>query len=75
MTSLETGPLLLRPCRDEDLTTEGGRAALAYAFETVDANHVISLIRPDNAALIRVPQKLDERPERRIERFAEDTLV
>ena len=38
--------------------TEGARASLAYAFETLAARRVISLIWPENAASIRVAQKL-----------------
>jgi RimJ/RimL family protein N-acetyltransferase len=38
--------------------TEGARASLAYAFDTLAARRVISLIRPENAASIRVAEKL-----------------
>jgi RimJ/RimL family protein N-acetyltransferase len=40
--------------------TEAGWAALDYAFGVVDAEQVISIIHPDNAASIRVAEKLGE---------------
>ena len=72
---LEVGWLVARGHWGRGLATEGGRAALAYAFEALGADHVISLIRPDNAASIRVAEKLGEHPEGRIELFGADTLV
>jgi RimJ/RimL family protein N-acetyltransferase len=72
---LEVGWLVARSHWGRGLATEGGRASLAYAFEVLGADHVISLIRPDNAASIRVAEKLGERPERRIELFGADALV
>lgn len=41
--------------------TEGARAALAYAFGTLKKDRVISLIRPENLASIRVAERLGER--------------
>ena len=38
--------------------TEAGQAALDYAFQVVGAEHVISIIHPDNIASIRVAEKL-----------------
>ena len=38
-------------------------------------DHVISLINPDNAASIRVAEKLGECPERSVELFGVETLV
>jgi RimJ/RimL family protein N-acetyltransferase len=37
---------------------EAGRASLEYAWQTLRADTVISVIHPDNAASIRVAQKL-----------------
>lgn len=45
--------------------TEGGRAALGFAFEDLGQDHVISLIRPINGASIRVAERLGERLEGR----------
>lgn len=40
--------------------TEGARRALHYAFTALDREHVISLIRPENAASVRVAERLGE---------------
>jgi RimJ/RimL family protein N-acetyltransferase len=42
----------------EGLATEGARAALAHAFTAIGAHRVISVIAPENAASIRVAEKL-----------------
>ncbi len=72
---LEVGWLVARGYWGRGLATEGGRASLAYAFETLGADHVISLIQPDNIASIRVAEKLGERPESSVELFGAETLV
>ena len=72
---LEVGWLVARSHWGQGLATEGGRAALDYAFETVGAERVISLIRPDNAASIRVAEKLGETRERETELFGAPALV
>ena len=40
---------------------EAARAALRVAFLEMDRPHVISLIHPDNAASIRVAERIGER--------------
>lgn len=40
--------------------TEAARASLSYAFNELDQAHVISLIHPENAASIRVAERLGE---------------
>ena len=40
------------------LATEAARAALAWGFETMAVEEVIGLCRPDNAASVRVMEKL-----------------
>lgn len=55
--------------------TEGARRALAYAFEELGREHVISLIRPANTPSIRVAERLGERLEGRAEIFGGDSLV
>jgi RimJ/RimL family protein N-acetyltransferase len=62
---LEVGWLLERACWGRGLATEGGRAALGYAFTRLGAEHVISVIRPENARSVRVAERLGERFERR----------
>ncbi len=58
---LEVGWLVRRDRWGEGLATEGGRAALAWAFRELDADRVISVIEPANGASIRVAEKLGER--------------
>lgn len=42
----------------QGFATEGGAAALAYGFSTVNADPIVSIIHPDNAASSRVAEKL-----------------
>jgi len=72
---LEVGWLVARSHWGRGLATEGARASLAYAFETVGAEHVVSLIRPGNAASIRVAEKLGERLEGRSDVLGDEALV
>ena len=55
--------------------TEGARAALAYVFQQMARDRVISLIRPQNAASIRVAEKLGQRLQERMEFYGEEALV
>ena len=54
---------------------EGARRALQYALTDLKREHVISLIRPGNAASIRVAEQLGERLEGRTELFGHDVLI
>lgn len=54
--------------------TESARAALAYAFNTLEKNHVISLIHPENRASIRVAERIGEKLETRIEHLGREML-
>ena len=49
--------------------TEGARAALAYAFSTLQMDRVISLIHPENQASIRVAERIGERLQGRTHHF------
>jgi RimJ/RimL family protein N-acetyltransferase len=62
---LEVGWLLDRAFWGRGLATEGGRAALDFAFTALGAGRVISVIHPSNARSIRVAERLGERFERR----------
>jgi RimJ/RimL family protein N-acetyltransferase len=42
--------------------TEGARAALNYAFTTLDLDRVVSIVHPENAASIAVMARLGLRP-------------
>ena len=54
--------------------TEGARAALAHAFTVLKKDRVISLIHPDNAASIRVAERIGERLQGRIHHFGREML-
>ena len=55
---LEAGWLLGRAHWGRGYATEGAKAVVRMAYESVGATHLISLIRPENRASIRVAQKL-----------------
>lgn len=55
---IEVGWTLAREHWGKGYATEAGGASLRYALETVGATRVISLIRRENAASIRVAEKL-----------------
>src|SRR5262245_10430108 len=57
----ELGWMLRRGFWHRGYATEGGRAALQFAFTHLHQPHVISLIHPENAASVRVAQRLGER--------------
>jgi RimJ/RimL family protein N-acetyltransferase len=56
----ELGWMLRRSFWGRGYATEGARAALEFAFTRLGQPHVISLIHPENAASIRVAQRLGE---------------
>jgi RimJ/RimL family protein N-acetyltransferase len=57
----ELGWTLRRSFWGRGYATEGARAALQFAFTGLGQTQVISLIHPENAASIRVAQRLGER--------------
>jgi RimJ/RimL family protein N-acetyltransferase len=57
----ELGWMLRRSFWGRGFATEGARAALQFAFTRLGQPQVVSLIYPDNAASIRVAQRLGER--------------
>lgn len=61
---LEVGWMLGRAWWGKGLATEGGRASIDYAVRVLGADHILSVIHPDNAASIRVAQKLGSHFER-----------
>lgn len=63
---VELGWMLGRAYWGRGYATEGARAALAYAFAVEQQAHIISLIRPENTASIRVAERLGERLEGQI---------
>ena len=54
------GWLIRRSRWGHGYATEAARAAVDFAFTTVGAGEVISLIRPDNTRSIRVAEKIGE---------------
>jgi RimJ/RimL family protein N-acetyltransferase len=61
---LEVGWMLHRDCWGRGFATEAGRASIDAAFRGLGVDHVISVIHPENAASIRVAERLGERFER-----------
>ena len=57
---LEVGWVLAREAWGNGYATEAGQAALDYAFDVLEADEVISLIRPENTGSIRVAERLGE---------------
>ena len=71
----EVGWMLGRPYWGNGFATEGARAVLQYAFTEMQRTHVISLIRPENAASIRVAERLGERLEGRTVLMGHEALI
>jgi RimJ/RimL family protein N-acetyltransferase len=61
---LEVGWMLHRACWGRGFATEAGRAAIDAAFREPGVDHLISIIHPENAASIRVAERLGETFER-----------
>lgn len=59
-TGFELSWCLVRRWWGHGYATEGARAALAYAFNVLHKDRVISLIQPDNLASIRVAERIGE---------------
>jgi RimJ/RimL family protein N-acetyltransferase len=57
--AIEVGWLLAREQWGNGYATEGGRAALAYAFNTLELAEVVALTAASNIASQRVMQRLD----------------
>jgi RimJ/RimL family protein N-acetyltransferase len=72
---IEVGWLLGREVWGRGLATEGAKAALAFAFDVVGADHVISLIDPRNTRSIRVAEKIGARYEGELQHKARTLVV
>jgi RimJ/RimL family protein N-acetyltransferase len=72
---VEVGWLIRRSHWGCGFATEAARASVAYAFDTLGLDHVISLIRPENKRSIRVAQKIGETLERTDVQEGRDLLV
>lgn len=71
----EVGWVLCREHWGKGYATEGGRAALGYAFNQLHLRRVISMIHPENAASIRVAERLGETFDQRMTVNNRDRLV
>ncbi len=71
----EIGWLFHRKHWGRGYATEAAEAALAYAFNHLKQPHVISLIRRDNLASLRVAEKIGEQFEQEIELLGAPALV
>lgn len=71
----ELGWMLRRASWGRGYATEGAGRALAHAFTEMGRERLISLIRPDNRASIRVAERLGEQLERRTDLFGHEALV
>ena len=71
----ELGWTLAREFWGRGYATEGARRALEYGFTVLGRQHVISLIRPGNAASVRVAGRLGERLEGSVELLGSPSLV
>ena len=72
---LEVGWALARPFWGQGLATEAGQASLAFAWDQLHADHVISVIRPDNVASRRVAERLGLQPEQSTTLGEKDVLI
>jgi RimJ/RimL family protein N-acetyltransferase len=61
---IELGWIIQRSRWGNGFATEAAQAALTWFWKSVDADHVISMIQPDNTRSIRVAEKIGERLER-----------
>lgn len=61
---LEVGWMLDRAYWGRGFASEAGRASIDAAFRTLGVNHLISIIHPENAASMRVAERVGETFER-----------
>jgi RimJ/RimL family protein N-acetyltransferase len=54
--------------------SEGARAAMAYAFNVLEKDRIISLVDPENRASIRVVERIGERLEERTTHLGREML-
>ncbi|HEV7999646.1 MAG TPA: GNAT family N-acetyltransferase [Planctomycetaceae bacterium] len=73
--AIEVGWLIDRDRWGEGFATEGGRAAMQFAFDRHNLEHISSVIRPQNAPSIRVAEKLGMRPERSMQLNGLDVVI
>jgi RimJ/RimL family protein N-acetyltransferase len=72
---IEISYVLARSFWGKGYATEGGRAAMTYAFHEFKIPRLISLIHPDNRASVSVAEKLGETFEREMDFNGRTILV
>lgn len=72
---LEVGWKLARDAWGKGYATEAGRAAMEWAWRSLDAPELISIIQPGNAASIRVAERLEMRPLRETTFKGQDVVI
>lgn len=72
---IDLGWIIRRSRWNNGFATEAARAALDWTWQHIDTAHVISVIQPDNAASIRVAEKIGERFERKDSMNGADVLI
>jgi RimJ/RimL family protein N-acetyltransferase len=71
----EVGWILRRAFWGRGYAAEGARAVVKYAFTELQQPQIISVIRPENAASIRVAERIGERLDRRAEIMGNPQLI
>jgi len=71
----ELGWVLAKPHWGKGFASEAAREALRYGFEVMKRDRVISLIRPKNAASIRVAEAIGEKHVGEVELMGAKALV
>jgi len=71
----ELGWTLARERWGRGYATEAARRLLDYAFSEMGRDHVISVIQPENAASIRVAERIGERLERTTELSGREVFI
>jgi RimJ/RimL family protein N-acetyltransferase len=61
---VELGWVIRKNRWGQGYATEAARAALQWAWDHTDIEHIISMIQPDNRASVRIAEKIGERFER-----------
>lgn len=73
--AMEVGWALLRRHWGKGYAAEAGRASLDHAWRDLRAEHVISLIFPENRRSIGVAERIGEKLERTITKFGRECLI
>jgi RimJ/RimL family protein N-acetyltransferase len=67
LDDVDIGFAFLPEARGQGYAVESAAAVLAYGRDVLGLARVVAIVRPDNAASIRVLEKIGMRPERRVQ--------